>query len=150
MSEQYTQEVFGNFAMIGRLQRSFFNSMAEELGLTFSQAEALLAIYKLQPLTFKDLAKHLLQQPAAISQTVEQLVQLGFVGRKISPTDRRVWHISLTAQGTEKAKAFHPYMDERRTLLRETLTHEEIEALVHIQRKLIARIQAEIQRGTHD
>jgi DNA-binding MarR family transcriptional regulator len=144
MTEQI-QQVFSNFATLRRLGRAHLFSVVKDSGLAASQLEALFAIDKLQPVSFKDLGCHLSQQPAAITQTIDSLVEAHLVERKHSQKDRRTWHISLSSTGTEKLAALKPELEKRKKTITEALSHDEIDQLIYLQQKLIQHLQTKHQ-----
>ena len=136
-----TQQVFSNFATLRRLGRAHVLGEIKDSGLAVSQLEALFAVHKLQPVSFKDLGYHLSQQPAAITQTIDSLVELGLVEREHNQEDRRTWHISLSPSGLAKLTSLKPVLEKRKKTISDALSHEEIDQLIHLQEKLIHHMQ---------
>jgi DNA-binding MarR family transcriptional regulator len=73
------------------------------LGLTCVQAEALMALADLGPVTLKQLAEHLVAESGHPSRLVSRLVESGLVRRTGSESDGRAVVLELTAQGARFA-----------------------------------------------
>ena len=69
--------------------------------LSISQANSLMRLYHHGPSPVNDLAEHLGITVAAVSQLLNQLIDLGYIGRSTSPADRRIKLIALTELGKE-------------------------------------------------
>jgi DNA-binding MarR family transcriptional regulator len=70
-----------------------------DVGLSFTQVKALFLLAEHDELTVKDLAARLSMSVAAMSRSVEGLVQRGFAARRECELDRRSRHIALLPQG---------------------------------------------------
>lgn len=73
------------------------------VGLTGVQAEALMALDRLGPVTLKRLAEHLIAESGHPSRLVSRLVDEGFVSREVSERDGRAVTLDLTEKGREYA-----------------------------------------------
>ncbi len=69
--------------------------------LSISQANTLMRLYHHGPSPINDLADHLGITDAAVSQLLNQLIDLGYIVRSTSPSDRRIKVIALTELGQE-------------------------------------------------
>lgn len=76
-----------------------------ELGLTCVQADALMALERLGPVTLKELATHLVAESGHPSRLISRLDADGLVMRETAPEDGRAVLITLTARGAELAAA---------------------------------------------
>lgn len=74
------------------------------LGLTCVQADALIALDDLGPVTLKQLAKRLVAESGHPSRLVSRLVELGLVKRSDSKDDGRAIVLELTGKGAELAE----------------------------------------------
>lgn len=142
------QEIFSNFMTLKRLGHAHFSeSLGQyDCGLVSSQIEVLFTVQKLGPLSFKDLAQHLMLQPAAVTQSFESLAKLGYVDRKVCEDDRRTYHISITDSGVAKLKELEPYVQVRKQLISDALTSEEIDTFINLQQKIIDQMQTALQK----
>ncbi|YAL83420.1 MarR family winged helix-turn-helix transcriptional regulator [Dermacoccaceae bacterium W4C1] len=75
------------------------------LGLTCVQAEALLALKEVEPVSLKGLSEHLVAESGHPSRLVSRLVADGFIERKASTDDGRAVLLTLTPRGVEAAQA---------------------------------------------
>lgn len=73
------------------------------VGLTGVQAEALMALDRLGPVTLKQLSEHLIAESGHPSRLVSRLVTEGFVSRQVSERDGRAVTLMLTEKGREHA-----------------------------------------------
>lgn len=83
-----------------RHMRSFMRYIRGS-GLSISQANTLMRLYHHGPSPVNDLAEHLGITVAAVSQLLNQLIDLGYIGRSTSQSDRRIKVITLTELGRE-------------------------------------------------
>ncbi|MEU6269532.1 MarR family winged helix-turn-helix transcriptional regulator [Saccharopolyspora shandongensis] len=74
------------------------------LGLTCVQAEALMALDELGPVSLRELAAHLVAESGHPSRLVSGLVRDGLVTRSISDRDHRSVVIELTPRGRDLAE----------------------------------------------
>jgi DNA-binding MarR family transcriptional regulator len=72
-----------------------------ELELSFTQMKALFVLSEKGELTVKGIAEHLAMSDAAMSRSIDGLVQRGYVERRECATDRRSRHIALLPAGRE-------------------------------------------------
>jgi DNA-binding MarR family transcriptional regulator len=72
-----------------------------ELELSFTQMKALFVLEDAEQTTVTDIAERLSMSPAAMSRSIDGLVQRGFVGRRESASDRRSREIALLPQGRD-------------------------------------------------
>jgi DNA-binding MarR family transcriptional regulator len=72
-----------------------------EVGLSFTQMKALFLLEEQDEMTVKDISARLSMSVAAMSRSVDGLVQRGFVTRRECETDRRSKQIALLPQGRE-------------------------------------------------
>lgn len=149
---QRSQEIFGNFMTMKRLMMAHFREVMQhhDFGLKPSQIEVLFAVHTMQPLCFKDLGRHLMLQPAAVTQLVDSLVEEGYLTRAISEDDRRTWFVSLTDAGQAKLAEFKPYMHERKHIIHQVLTDTEIDDLIRMQTKIITGLQSSLDTKTKE
>jgi DNA-binding MarR family transcriptional regulator len=72
-----------------------------EVGLSFTQLKALYLLAEHGELSVKDVAGRLAMSPAAMSRSVDGLVQRGHVARSESASDRRSRLVTLLPQGRD-------------------------------------------------
>ena len=75
------------------------------LGLSCVQADALMTLEELQPVTLGGLSGRLVAESGHPSRLITRLEGLGLVRREASPHDGRASLLSLTAEGAAKAAA---------------------------------------------
>ena len=72
-----------------------------ELGLAFTQMKALFILSEHEALSVKDVAGHLSMSLAAMSRSVDGLVQRGYVARNECASDRRSRLVTLLPAGRD-------------------------------------------------
>jgi DNA-binding MarR family transcriptional regulator len=72
-----------------------------EVGLSFTQMKALFVLEQDEEMSVKDISGRLAMSPAAMSRSVDGLVQRGYVARRESDSDRRSKLVALLPQGRE-------------------------------------------------
>ena len=73
------------------------------IGLSCVQADALMALDELQPITLRGLSGHLVAESGHPSRLIARLESMGLVERAPAPGDRRAALLSLTTDGAQKA-----------------------------------------------
>jgi DNA-binding MarR family transcriptional regulator len=73
--------------------------VADSLGLHVSDLIALFHFPPGEPVSQRALAEHWACDPSWVTNRVDRLEQLGYVQRRLSPTDRRVKEVWLTESG---------------------------------------------------
>ncbi len=140
------QKLVGEFLRgLGTLKRLLMTSAPGKKGErgdcpTRAQTATLMVISHYGPQTIKDLAERFGMSPSAVTQTVDGLVDEGYLVRQEGETDRRQVFVSLTAKG--KAMATEAKKEQVRTVtkLLKPLSDEELIVLLTLHRK-IARIE---------
>jgi DNA-binding MarR family transcriptional regulator len=84
----------------GTAQPEMFRLLSE-LEISFTQMKVLFVLERTEELALKDLAERLAMSLPAMSRSIDGLVQLGYVGRRESDTDRRSRLVTLLPQGRE-------------------------------------------------
>jgi DNA-binding MarR family transcriptional regulator len=84
----------------GSAQPEMFRLLSE-LEISFTQMKVLFVLERTDELALKDLAERLAMSLAAMSRSIDGLVQLGYVGRRESDADRRSRLVTLLPQGRE-------------------------------------------------
>jgi MarR family transcriptional regulator, organic hydroperoxide resistance regulator len=77
------------------------NELLRASGITAPQAEALLTIHKLGPLSLKELGERLIAEAGHPSRMVDRLVEAGLVKRETARDDRRRLELTLTKRGKD-------------------------------------------------
>ena len=73
----------------------------KSLGFSMPQFFLLMQVYYRKQCGISDLSEHMEITAAAASQTVDKLVQAGYLDRTEDPSDRRAKQITLSAKGRE-------------------------------------------------
>lgn len=135
--EEILRELFSTMARMKRTMHHRFQSGFEKLGVSPSQADLLMHIYKSQPLSHKALADILGLTPGAVSQLLEGLDRSGYIIRTADPGDRRVSYLSISRSGKRKIDEFSRLREQLFTAAFSTLTDEELAIYLQVQQKMI-------------
>ncbi|MED4030218.1 MarR family winged helix-turn-helix transcriptional regulator [Priestia megaterium] len=76
----------------------------EELGFTFPQALVVGTVNTHQPISIKELAKHLKMTHSTVSDIVERLTKKGVLMKAVDPKDRRAVQVRLSEEFVEEVK----------------------------------------------
>ena len=120
------------------MHRSFhdFKRYMDASGLSPSQINALMCLYHSEACGVSNIGEHVGISNAAASQMVDRLVHMGLVERTEKSDDRRVKHLTLTAQGRvlveNGVEARSRWMEELAEVLTEAQQDEISSALVHM------------------
>ncbi|MGE0271503.1 MAG: MarR family winged helix-turn-helix transcriptional regulator [Alphaproteobacteria bacterium] len=120
---------------VARLLRRNFAFRAKGLGLSQAQWQALAYLSRQEGVNQVTLAESLEVQPMTLARLIDRLQEAGLVARQPDPSDRRAFHLYLTAaagpmlrrmwklaaETREEAMAGLP--DERKKILIEALRH---------------------------
>lgn len=109
-----------------------------EYGLSPSEFAAMELLYHKGPQPVQKIASKVLLTSGSMTYVVTQLEKKNMIRRTGSEKDRRVCHIALTGEGTEKMKAVFPAHENYIAGLFESLSGEEA-ALVTEQLKRIGK-----------
>jgi len=77
-----------------------YKPLLEPLGLTYPQYLAMLALWKDDDITVKDISARLSLDPATITPLLKRLETLGYISRRRGTEDERLVFIQLTPTGT--------------------------------------------------
>ena len=110
-------------------------------GLTRSRTEVLWRVHAAGPITQRELADALGVSARTITGLVDGLEQTGFAERRPHPTDRRAFHVALTAKGARTATALQRDFTELADQLFGSLTDTELDALGDQLQRLATRLR---------
>jgi DNA-binding MarR family transcriptional regulator len=122
--------------------RGAYDLRLEEIGLNLSQACLLAHVAEHGPLTQTQVAERIGMGRAAAGTIVDNLSASELLVRLPHPGDRRVWLLSATAQGLERAARIAEVDMALRTELREGLSREERHQLANT----LVRLQSNLAR----
>ena len=138
---------------IYRVVRSFERAdrlLVEPLGVTVSQAYALLALPGESAISMGDLSERLGVAGSTATRMVDQLARKGLVLRAPAEEDRRVWSVRLTPEGRE----VRAHLDEKFRhfffALAERFPEEERGNLVSSMEKVTALLAEFVETKVHD
>jgi DNA-binding MarR family transcriptional regulator len=105
--------------------------------LTISQLNYLDAIAALGEPTITEIAGRLNLTKASVTVSIQKLVDFGYVEKKQSEQDRRVYHVHLSAAGQSLVEAKTHALEEYVAFIRSALSEDEANQLEAIMAKLV-------------
>ena|SRR5580765_155230 len=133
--------LFESMSALKRVMAMRMQSLGKTSPLPRGQAEMLMTIHHLQPVSSKVLADYLYLTPGAISQAIDGLEEHDLLQRHIDPTDRRKQLLQLSKKGLRMLQNMDK---QRRTLMEsifEELSDEELEVWLRVQLKMLDHLQ---------
>lgn len=113
----------------------------EAAELSFTQWVTLMGLREGIAETCAEIARHLGHDTGATTRLLDQMELRGLVKRARNSSDRRVVNILLTAKGEATARRLAPRMVEFWNENLDGFTHAEIETLVSLLTRLLARFE---------
>lgn len=101
---QQAADAVQSFMTTSKTLEKFIQQNAASLDLTVSKIELLHIIYSYPGITLKEIAERTFSLISIISITIDGLVNLGLVERKLSEEDCRKVNFTLTDKGEELSK----------------------------------------------
>ena len=101
----------------------------QDLGLTVALIPYLMSLYWKDGQTQRELSDLTLQDPATTVRAVDRLQALGFVERRRSASDRRIWQVYLTPRGEEIRGEVNSRLDQVEKSALEGLSAREMKIL---------------------
>lgn len=105
--------------------------------LTISQFQYIDTIHELKQPTITEIAHKLSIAKASVSNSINKLIEKGFVTKTQSSQDKRVYHITLTEKGNSLIHAKHLALKEYGDFINTALSEEEAEQFKSILNKLV-------------
>jgi len=105
--------------------------------LTIHQLQYIDALGALGHPTVTQVAEKLHITKASVTNGVNKLIRLGYVTKNQSSQDKRVYHVSLTAEGTQIVAAKYRALQDYGEFIRSALSAEEIRQFELILAKLV-------------
>jgi DNA-binding MarR family transcriptional regulator len=138
--KELIEELNQSFQRAGTLNVIHTNAVANKVGLSATEFEAMDIIKNNQPITAGHLAKYCGVTTGAITGIVDRLERAGFVRRVNCPSDRRKVFLEPIVDREVSKRIFELYrpMSEAFEKCIADLTKEEVEFLIKAQTKLSA------------
>lgn len=96
-----------------------------------------------QKLTMKEIAKKIGKDKSTVTSLVNTLINLGYVKKEKSTTDRRVTYISLTPKARDIEERFNFISSQVKETAYNNFTEEEKEEFLRLLRKLSSNFKTE-------
>lgn len=138
------QDLFENMNALKRGMRNHMHALMPDCPLSRTQLELLFMVQHMQPVSSKQLAAHMQLTAGAVSQLIEGIERQGFLERHTDEQDRRVHHLSVSAQGEQLIRAFEKNRRRMIETIIKDLSDEELEIWLRVQKKMVTFFKTEI------
>ena len=128
-----------------RAVRDAYDARFAALALNLTQASMLAYVREFGPVTQTKIADHLRLGRAAIGVTIDRLQERGLLERTADADDRRVWRVTLSAEGVAIAERIAAIDEVLRAELREGISRPDRQALAAV----LTRLQQNLLRASN-
>lgn len=147
MEDKWLEESMGYY--IGNMYRKMVQYISIQLrpfDITTEQFAALFQLYKCDGINQKELAKRTSKDQPTTTRILDALSRKGLIEKKMCPSDRRAFLISITAKGRKMMEEAIPVENKALEQVFEGLDSEQIEWL----KQIMLHCSANIQRHTQE
>jgi len=137
------QRLGKTLAMASKSMREHFNAALAEVGSTFHTYVLLRAAEQEPGLSHRELAEQLGIEGATVTHHVDRLVSEGLIARERDAGDRRVWRITLTAEGRSQLQRASVIAEQVDTEFRSHFDAGELDTLELLLGRILDRYQKE-------
>ena len=132
-----------------RAVRDAYDTRLAPLDLNLTQASILAYVQQFGPVTQTKIADHLLLGRAVIGATIDRLQQRGLLERLADVDDRRVWRVTLSANGASVAAQVTAVDEVLRGEMRTGISRSERQALASVLTRLQENLLRVARPPTH-
>jgi MarR family transcriptional regulator, transcriptional regulator for hemolysin len=132
----------GTIMATARAIRKAYDKALSDLSLTLPEASLLAYIAESDPQTQTQLADRLGIGKAALGARIDRLEQMDAIQRRPHPTDRRVWLVHLTENGSDYVAGINDIDRRLREELRRGISRQERQQLTRTLTRLQLNIDA--------
>lgn len=140
--QELINQFFENIYAVKRAMHGSTPTILKDCPISRSQMELLFTLKHVQPTSPKRLGQEMRLSPGAISQTLDGLVEQGFVDRQGNADDRRVQIVQLSKLGTKRLRELIERRNKMMKSILNDLTAEELNVLLKVQTKLADKLSA--------
>lgn len=127
-------------ALIHRHNQTYMKHKTESLNLGYGQYIFILYLLKCDGISQNDLAKILSLDKGTIARSLKKLEETGYIQRKTDPNDKRVHRVYITDAGRKIGPEIKEILRERKSILLDGFTEEEINLLSPLLSKMTHNI----------
>jgi DNA-binding MarR family transcriptional regulator len=124
-----------------RAWKSYFFKVLGPEKISQAQMSLLFYLGSSGPASGRSIGAALQLSPSAAAQQLDGLAHLGYITREVSTTDRRITYFGLSDTGQEKLKILEEKSKELFRNFTETLTDEEMDAMIRTQQKIVDQVR---------
>ncbi len=136
--ERLIGQIFDNVSEIFRMMANECQyGRRSDSAISLVQTRLLCVVSKNPNLSLKKIARCLHVTPSAATQMVDLLDKLGFLVRKIAPSDRRKLEIVLTPKGQEELDKAHKRHSNSLQKILDPLSEKEMKQLLELHTMII-------------
>ncbi len=111
------------------------------LGLSVTKMRALAALAAKDGLTVNELTVHAVSEQSTMSRALDQMARDGLIVRRVSESDSRARHISLTEAGWEAYRQVWPEMHQAERAMFEGVAEQDYEVLMAVLNRMLENIR---------
>lgn len=112
-----------------------------EMGLSVTKMRALAALAAQDGLTVNELTVYAVTEQSTMSRTLDQMDRDGLIVRRVSESDNRARHNSLTEAGWEAYRNIWPAMREAESAMFQGVPRHEYEMLLKVLNNMLENIR---------
>jgi DNA-binding MarR family transcriptional regulator len=131
----------------GKLITAHIEALFTKEDVSFVQWVILMNLRDKLNITAAELCQHLCHDSGALTRVIDHMEERGLIRRHRSKEDRRVITLQLTAKGRETTETFLPRIVQLYNGLLTDFTHGEINQLIDLLTRLIAKLSEPPNRG---
>ena len=120
-----------------RVLTALYNQHLSELDLKITQFSVLRCVYLMKQASQKQIERALLVDQATLTRSLQPLLRKGFVQKQQDSDDKRIMHVSLTAQGQALYSQAEPRWLAAQARVNELLGQEAVDKLLSASDALI-------------
>lgn len=126
---------------LGRMARSYVDPCLEPLGIGFSQAQILVALYEGDGVSQHEIGCRLHIDKGAMARTIRRLVDEGYVERLADPDDDRAYRVMLTDRARREESTIKAILRGWTSGATKGLSDEEFASLSGILRRMVTNAE---------
>lgn len=138
--ENLENSIFNIFFKISKTTFKILYNELNKINIHPGQPPILLILLKENKLSQTEIAKRVCVKTSTITTILKIMKKNGLIKKIIDKKDRRIFYISLTPKGEEKAKETLKILEKLETFLKKNLEKNEIETLNIILNKILLNL----------
>lgn len=131
--------------LLNRAQNVLITKKLAKLNITRGQLPVMLGLYKQEEVSQQELADLYDLDKSVITKTIDNLEDLGFVGRRQDPSDRRRNLIYLTSKGKQFKPTLIAILEKKEEEMNKGISSSDRELIKRLVKKMIQNIKKQLE-----